>query len=209
MPETPGGFRVTLIGADLEQVIGSDGRIYDTIQDKEVTVGYFVEDTRGREEAREVSFKVAVPAANGSSATAEEAGNGSSVTAEEAGNGSSDAAGGAGQDGDEINDSPYWIVPSIAEWRGGRGIFNLASEERLRIVVDTDSRPPQKDKKAAAGTDAHAAEADVQTGRAENADAQALWEAASLFGKQCENSRFQYEADVCEGTLEDVGTGDI
>ena len=209
MPETPEGFRVSLIGADLEQVIGADGRVYDTIQDKEVTVGYFVEDTRGREEAREVSFKVAVPAANGSSATAEEAGNGSSVTAEEAGNGSSDAAGGAGQDGDEINDSPYWIVPSIAEWRGGRGIFNLASEERLRIVVDTDSRSPQKDKKAAAGTDAHAAEADVQTGRAENADAQALWEAASLFGKQCENSRFQYEADVCEGTLEDVGPGDI
>ena len=42
MPETPEGFRVSLIGADLEQVIGADGRVYDTIQDKEVTVGYFV-----------------------------------------------------------------------------------------------------------------------------------------------------------------------
>lgn len=61
MPEAPEGFRVTLVGADLEQVIGADGRIYDTIQDKEVTVGYRVEDEQGREETREVSFVVEVP----------------------------------------------------------------------------------------------------------------------------------------------------
>ena len=65
MPETPDGFRVTLIGADLEQVIGADGTVYDTIQNKEVTVGYRVEDTKNREETREVSFVVEVPAATG------------------------------------------------------------------------------------------------------------------------------------------------
>ncbi len=47
LPETPDGFRVTLIGADLEQVIGADGTVYDTIQGKDVTVGYLVEDTGG------------------------------------------------------------------------------------------------------------------------------------------------------------------
>ena len=65
MPEAPEGFQVTLIGADLEQVIGADGRVYDTIQDKEVTVGYLVEDLRGREETREVAFVVQVPASGG------------------------------------------------------------------------------------------------------------------------------------------------
>ncbi|MDE7246368.1 MAG: discoidin domain-containing protein, partial [Lachnospiraceae bacterium] len=63
MPEIPEGFQVSLIGADLEQVIGADGRVYDTIQDKDVTVGYLVEDLQGREETREVSFKMEVPAA--------------------------------------------------------------------------------------------------------------------------------------------------
>ncbi len=71
MPETPEGFRVTLIGADLEQVIGADGRIYDTIQDKEVTAGYRVEDTKGREGTREVSFVGEVPAADMMSDTTE------------------------------------------------------------------------------------------------------------------------------------------
>ncbi|MDE5718030.1 MAG: discoidin domain-containing protein, partial [Lachnospiraceae bacterium] len=58
MPEAPEGFRVSFVGADLEQVIGVDGTVYDTIQDKDVTVGCRVEDERGREETREVSFVV-------------------------------------------------------------------------------------------------------------------------------------------------------
>lgn len=106
-PEAPDGFQVSLIGADLEQVIGSDGRVYDTIQDKEVTVGYLVEDLKGREETREVSFTVTVPAADG-------------------------------VPGKEENDCPYWVIPSIAEWRGGEGIFNLP--EDVRIIVGGDEQ---------------------------------------------------------------------
>ena len=61
-PEAPAGYTVTYIGADLEQVIGADGTIYDTIQDKEVTVGYRVQDAAGKEAAREISFTLEVPA---------------------------------------------------------------------------------------------------------------------------------------------------
>ncbi len=70
MPEIPDGFQISLIGADLEQVIGADGRVYQTIQDKEVTVGYRVEDLWGREETREVSFTVQVPAGEAPSGNA-------------------------------------------------------------------------------------------------------------------------------------------
>lgn len=108
-PEAPEGFQVSLIGADLEQVIGADGTVYDTIQDKEVTVGYLVEDTRGREETREVSFVITVPAA------------------EE-----------AGEEVQAGNDCPFWVVPSIAEWRGGEGVFNLP--ENVRIIVGGDDQ---------------------------------------------------------------------
>lgn len=111
MPETPEGFQVTLIGADLEQVIGADGSVYDTIQDKEVTVGYLVEDLRGREETREVSFVVQVPASGGLSDDALK---------------------------QEKNPCPDWVIPSIAEWKGGEGVFEL--EETSRIIVDSDEQ---------------------------------------------------------------------
>lgn len=117
-PEAPDGFQVSLIGADLEQVIGSDGRVYDTIQDKEVTVGYLVEDLKGREETREVSFTVTVPAAEEGQADA---------VAED-----------AAEETQEGNDCPYWVIPSIAEWRGGEGIFNLP--ENVRIIVGGDEQ---------------------------------------------------------------------
>lgn len=106
-PEAPEGFRVTLVGADLEQVIGAGGRIYDTIQDKEVTVGYRVEDEQGREETREVSFVVEVPAADAAS--------GKKERPEEAING---------------------VIPSLAEWRAGQGYFNLREEARIIVGTD-------------------------------------------------------------------------
>lgn len=118
-PEAPDGFQVSLIGADLEQVIGADGRVYDTIQDKDVTVGYLVEDTRGREEPREVSFQVTVPAAQ---------------------NGLSAVWGGAADDetGWGFSERPDWVIPSIAEWRSGQGVFYL--EREARIIVGSDDQ---------------------------------------------------------------------
>lgn len=117
-PEAPEGFRVTLVGADLEQVIGADGRIYDTIQDKEVTVGYRVEDEQGREETREVSFVVEVPAA------------GSGLSDEQTALPESE--------NDSDNGVINGVVPSVAEWRAGQGDFNL--RENARIIVGTDEQ---------------------------------------------------------------------
>lgn len=126
MPETPDGFRVTLIGADLEQVIGADGTVYDTIQNKEVTVGYRVEDTKNREETREVSFVVEVPAATG-------------VSGMPAGSEASETDGSVMDNGAVQNPCPEMVFPAIAEWRGGRGVFQL--EEDSRIIIGTGGQP--------------------------------------------------------------------
>lgn len=125
MPETPDGFRVTLVGADLEQVIGPDGTVYETIQEKEVTVGYRVEDEHGREETREVSFVVEVPAA-------------APVTGLEKSDAGGTATDRAQEEAQGVNACPYWVMPSIAEWRGGEGIFNLP--EDVRIIVGGDEQ---------------------------------------------------------------------
>lgn len=220
-PETPDGFRVTLIGADLEQVIGADGTIYDTIQDKEVTVGYRVEDTREREETREVSFVVEVPAADTVSDTAE-GGLPDGQTALQ------------GSEGDLLC-GISGVLPSVAEWQGGQGYFTL--RESARIIVDTDSRPPRSDGRqpaepgadvqadgmgadadvradeTGAGADVQAdgmeAGADVQADETE-ADTQALWDIASLMNGSLEKDPyFCTKLTVCKGTADDLKPGDI
>ena len=108
MAEAPAGYRVTYLGADLEQVIGAEGTVYETIQDKEVTVGYQVEDMSGREDTREVSFTVQVPAAEGNVSQAEEV----------------------------INACPKECVPAIAEWCGGTGYFEVGDKSRIIVGVD-------------------------------------------------------------------------
>ncbi|MDE6601713.1 MAG: family 20 glycosylhydrolase [Lachnospiraceae bacterium] len=193
MPEAPEGFRVTLIGADLEQVIGADGRVYDTIQDKDVTVGYLVEDERGLEETREVSFVVRVPAADGVSDAADTT----------SGSGLPDAETALSESAEPEQNARYdavisSVAPSIAEWRSGRGYFNL--REGARIIVGTDSRPPRKGREQSAGTDTAAAKA----------DAQALWDIAALMNECLEkNLYFHTKLTVCEGTVGDLLPGDI
>ena len=60
MPKAPEGCQSEFLGADYEQVIGADGMVYDTIQEKEVTVGFLVTDREG--EQRERAFTITVPA---------------------------------------------------------------------------------------------------------------------------------------------------
>lgn len=196
MPETPEGFEVTLIGADLEQVVGADGTVYDTIQDKEVTVGYRVEDTRGREETREVSFAVEVPAVDAAADRGQSAVDGSSDAAA----GGHDGGGAAEWEQDETpgaNACPVWVVPSIAEWRGGEGDFVLGMT--ARILVDRDSRPPGKGGSSPA-----------ETGKDAETDAQALWDVAALMQELCKKQWHSCtRVTVCKGTQEDIRPGDI
>lgn len=180
MPKAPEGFSVTFAGADLEQVIGADGTVYETIQDKEVSVGCLVEDTRGREETRAVSFQVKVPASDDLSGTADP-GQGSGISGTDV----------ALAELEELkrNDCPDWVLPSVAEWRGGRGSFNPG--EGSRIIVGMDGSPPGDGKKS-------------------QADAQALWDIAALLQEQCgKNGNFRIKMVVQEGTRADLKPGDI
>lgn len=161
VPKAPDGYLVTYIGADLEQVIGADGTVYDTIQDKEVTVGYRVQDMAGREETREIAFTLKVPACDGETLTGLE---------------TVPAGAEAVLAGKEQNECPQ-VIPALSEWRGGRGIFTL--KKQSRIVVEADD--------------------------------QALLEVAELFCEQLEGMTGvdPMKPEVCEGTMEDVRSGDI
>lgn len=208
MPETPEDCQLTFVGADLEQVIGADGTVYETIQDKDVTVGCRVEDTEGREETREVSFVVHVPAADAP------ADSGQSAPDETADNVAGDAV--AEWEQDEtlgVNACPVCVIPSIAEWRGGEGSFYL--REDSRIVVGADSRPPGRDSQSQVEADADAVaddavRADAGMDDAVRADAQALRDIAALMNECLEkNLHFRTALAVCEGTVDDLKSGDI
>ncbi len=202
MPEIPDGFQVTLIGADLEQVIGADGTVYDNIQDKEVTVGYRVEDKSGREGTREVSFVAKVPAADQNASKMPETG-------------STDADGEIEWARDEIsgvNACPAGIIPSIAEWRGGRGSFYL--KKNSRIIIDTDSCPPKNRERRSVNGEAPlltaAAGGAQNADEAARADETALRNVAALLADQCEKHRdFQTRLTVIKGTEEELREGDI
>lgn len=182
MPKVPAGYRISFIGADLEQVIGVDGTVYETIQDKEVTVGYRVEDVKGREETREVSFTIQVPAAV-SQDTVKDVSH-QDVTDQEAV---------SAEDGKpDKNACPGGETPSVAEWCGGEGYFELGEESR--IIVGIDSLPSE------IGQDGY-----VQA----KADEQALWDVAELFGRQYESCSGMSQMPVCRGTIEDVRAGDF
>ncbi|MDE5933602.1 MAG: family 20 glycosylhydrolase, partial [Lachnospiraceae bacterium] len=111
MPEIPEGYRLTYLGADYEQVIGADCEVYETIQEKEVTVGFLVEPEdgaagkkagkkAGAESAEEVSFTIPVPAA------------------------ADELQGG--------NEAPE-VIPAIAEWDGGEGNFMPGDDSRILV----------------------------------------------------------------------------
>ncbi len=114
LPAAPEGYEVSFLGADLEQVIGADGTVYHTIQDKEVTVGFLVRNTRDKSDQRETEQTLTVPAFGGQRDEV--------VIAEE----------------QELPGNPCpEVIPALAEWRGGRGTF--AFPEGFRIVVEEGS----------------------------------------------------------------------
>lgn len=198
MPKAPAGYEVSFIGADLEQVIGADGRVYETIQEKEVTVGYRVEDVTGREEARAISFTLKVPAAD---------------TAWEQDAVTEDAQDAVREKTRSKNEYPDWLFPSIAEWRGGEGEFTLGEE--ARIILGIDSLVPEYGAEAAqrmqTGADARSEEdaqsgEDIQSGE----NIEALRDVVELLKSQCENhSLIKKDMVICQGTLQDVRSGDI
>lgn len=127
MPQAPEGYTIELIGADLEQVIGADGTVYDTIQDKEVTVGYRVQDIAGQEKAQEVSFRLEVPAYQAQNQT--------TVTEKEE------------TKKEETKNACPEVVPALQEWKGGTGTFTVT--EQTRLIVDVASADKKNREEAA------------------------------------------------------------
>lgn len=127
MPQAPEGYTIEFIGADLEQVIGADGTVYDTIQDKEVTVGYRVQDIEGKEKAQEVSFCLEIPAYQVQDKTA--------VTEKKV------------TEKEETENACPVIIPALQEWKGGTGTF--AVTEQTRLIVDVDSADEKNKEEAA------------------------------------------------------------
>lgn len=124
MPEAPEGYEVTYLGADYEQIIGADGTIYDTIQDKEVTVGFKVSNSRDEADVREIAQTLTVPAYD--------------ETDHEMTETDYDAAETELAEEQELcyNDCPD-VIPALAEWRGDRGRFETGGS--FRVVVEEGS----------------------------------------------------------------------
>ncbi len=130
MPEAPEGYEVVYLGADYEQIIAADGTIYDTIQEKEVTVGFRVENSRDASDVREISQILSVPAYEGGAGAAGVNTDGIEDT---------EGIGGTDDMDEEArrnNDCPE-VIPALAEWRGGEGSFETGGE--FRVVVEEGS----------------------------------------------------------------------
>ncbi len=132
MPEVPDGYRITYIGADYEQIVGADGEIYATLQEKEVTVGYRLEKEDGKEDTVEVSFVISVPAADEALASflAEDEAFSSFLAEDET------LAAFLAKEVTTQNEKPK-VVPALAEWFGGAG--NFVPDENSRIVIAQES----------------------------------------------------------------------
>ena len=116
-PQAPSGYEAVFLGADYEQIIGEDGTIYPTIQDKEVIVGYRVTNSRKPSDTREISRTLTVPASDNMGGDTKEV---EIAEAQER----------------QHNDCPQ-VIPALAEWQGGQGDFTTG--DRFRIIVQDGS----------------------------------------------------------------------
>lgn len=112
-PSVPADVEIEIAGADYEQVIGPDGTIYPTVEEKEVEVGFLL--TRNGVSEETPGYVVTVPAA------------------QPAAQGDSQEPSPQEEAESATNPRPS-ITPEAAEWCGGSGTFS--PREDSRILVD-------------------------------------------------------------------------
>ena len=61
-PQAPEGYTLSFIGADLSEVIDDNLNIMNTLEDKEVQLGYLLRDDSKKAPDEEISFNITVPA---------------------------------------------------------------------------------------------------------------------------------------------------
>ena len=103
LPFVPADVEIEIAGADYEQVIGLDGTVYPTLEEKEVEVGFLL--TRDGVSEETPGYTVTVPAV--------------------------EQAAPAGETLSE-NSRPS-VTPEVAEWRGGSGSFSLREDGRILV----------------------------------------------------------------------------
>ena len=103
LPFVPADVEIEIAGADYEQVIGLDGTVYPTLEEKEVEVGFLL--TRDGVSEETPGYTVTVPAV--------------------------EQVAPAGETLSE-NSRPS-VTPEVAEWRGGSGSFSLREDGRILV----------------------------------------------------------------------------
>ncbi len=122
LPSVPEGVEIEVAGADHEEVIGQDGTVYPTVEEKEVEVGFLL--TRNGVSEETPGYRVKVPAA-------QDVFQGSAL--QPAAQGAFQEPAAQKQEESAINPRPA-VTPEVAEWRGGSGFFS--PREGSRILVD-------------------------------------------------------------------------
>lgn len=126
LPEVPESYEISLIGADYEEVIGEGGRVYPTLEEKDVMVGYRV-SREGRYEDSP-AYMVTVPPdermwENEQAAADAQEGmtyeNGEEETGKEE------------RDKEERVNSRPEVTPGLSEWKGKKGCFEPEGQGRL------------------------------------------------------------------------------
>ncbi|HIY61819.1 MAG TPA: family 20 glycosylhydrolase [Candidatus Eisenbergiella pullistercoris] len=132
LPEVPEGVQIELAGADYEEVIGRDGMVYPTVEEKEVEVGFLL--SRDGKTETTPGYPVTVPAAweedgvfaGKKTASASESGQPAEKEA-------ADSLHPTDRQVSADSTRPQ-AVSGAAEWRAGSGSF-LPGEE-IRILAD-------------------------------------------------------------------------
>ena len=138
LPAVPEDVEIEIAGADYEQVIGPDGTVYPTVEEKEVEVGFLL--TRNGASEETPGYRVTVPAAE-LTAAAEAAGFpepfGTIEAAAAAGNG-------AETEEETLSENPRpSLTPEAAEWRGGSGRFFPGDGGRILVDETWQEEAPE------------------------------------------------------------------
>lgn len=125
LPVVPEGYEISFIGADYEEIIGEDGTVYPTLEEKDVAVGYRVSRDGKYEDSP--AYTVTVPPDERIWETEQPV-----MDTQE---GRADETGEEETDREEVVNSCPEVTPGLSEWKGKSGCF--VPEGTVRLVLQT------------------------------------------------------------------------
>ena len=125
LPVVPEGYEISFIGADYEEIIGEDGTVYPTLEEKDVAVGYRVSRDGKYEDSP--AYTVTVPPDERIWETEQPVMDTQEGRADETGEEETDRE-------EAVNSCPE-VTPGLSEWKGKSGCF--VPEGTVRLVLQT------------------------------------------------------------------------